>query len=178
MKKEFKNILMPCLIMLVVFVSVMVSLPTSVSAESNEETCARIYDKEKKPTAYENCIKDLNNRDTRLENMGVSNIQICGISLDSRIPNFTSGIYTLLLYATPVIMVLFGMLDFAKATASQDAGDMKKAGSKFIKRLISGAAVFFVLIIVRFACDLLTNSGAGSGFQCADCLISGDCNAK
>ncbi|MBS7021030.1 MAG: hypothetical protein KH135_04075 [Firmicutes bacterium] len=176
MKRRVKNILLPCMIMMFICTSFLtLTLPTTVQAASNEEICAKRYNKEEKSEAYELCVKDLNNRDEQLNQMGISNIRICGVSLDARVPNFTSGIYTLLLYATPIIMILFGMLDFAKATVSQDAGDMKKAGSKFIKRLISGAAVFLVLVIVQFACALLQKSGAGSGFDCANCLINGDC---
>ena len=55
-----------------------------------------------------------------------------------------------------------------KATASQKEDEMKKAQTIFIKRLIAGLLVFFVVAIVQFVFGLLTKAGFGGGFT--DCL--------
>ena len=47
----------------------------------------------------------------------------------------------------PVLIIIFGIVDFVKAISSQKEDEMKKAQSTFIKRLIYGALVFFVFVI-------------------------------
>lgn len=104
-------------------------------------------------------------------------ITMCGtsIKMDSRIPKFVSNIYNLLKIVTPIVLILFGMLDFAKATMNSDASALNKAGKKFVNRLIAGAAVFFVFIIVQFSVQLLAQAGAGSTMDCANCLLNNQC---
>lgn len=150
-----------------------VSMP--VYAESNEAICKRVYPDSK--SDQKACLNDLNTQDKANKEAGKTDVSMCGsnIKLDSRIPKFVSNIYQLLKIATPIILVIFGMLDFAKATAASDPGEMKKAGNKFIKRLIAGMAVFFVMSIVQFTIDLLKKAGAGSAIDCASCLLNNNC---
>lgn len=51
----------------------------------------------------------------------------------------------------PVILVIFGVLDFGKAVAASDADAMKKAQGAFVKRAIIAA----VIILLPFVMDLL-----------------------
>ena len=87
------------------------------------------------------------------------------------LPNFTSTIYDLLKIATPVILIITGMLDMFKATAAQKEDDIKKAQQKFIKRLIAGAIVFFVISIVQLIVGFI--SGDQGIMSCANCFING-----
>lgn len=122
--------------------------------------------------AYKRCLEQLE------AEASISNdITMCGtdIKIDSRIPTFVSNIYNLLKIVTPIALILFGMLDFAKATMARDDSAISKAGKKFIQRLIAGAAVFLVFTIVQFATDLLSKAGAGSVMECANCLLNGQC---
>ena len=48
----------------------------------------------------------------------------------------------------PILVILLGSLDFAKAVIAQKEDEMKKAQSTFIKRLIIGVAFFFIPSIV------------------------------
>ena len=49
----------------------------------------------------------------------------------------------------PVIIILLGTIDLGKAVFSGDDKKVKEAQGAFIKRLIYGIAVFFVVIAVR-----------------------------
>lgn len=74
----------------------------------------------------------------------------------------------------PIILVIIGVIDMVKATASQKEDEMKKAQMTFVKRLISGLLVFFVIVIVQFLFNILSNVGFGGGFtDCLDTFING-----
>ena len=62
----------------------------------------------------------------------------------------------------PVIIILLGTIDLGKAVFSGDEKKVKEAQSAFIKRLIYGVAVFFVVIAVRLVFGAL-GSGTGDG---------------
>ena len=48
----------------------------------------------------------------------------------------------------PILIILLGMIDLAKAVIASKEDEMKKAQSTFIKRVIIGVAVFFVPVLV------------------------------
>lgn len=65
----------------------------------------------------------------------------------------------------PILIILLGTLDFAKAVLAGKADEMKKAQSTFVKRLIAGVAVFFVPILVNIIMDLADIVWAGEGYS-------------
>lgn len=56
----------------------------------------------------------------------------------------------ILKYAGAILAILLGMLDFFKATISDDDGATKKASKRFIKRLIAAALIFIIPSLVQF----------------------------
>lgn len=54
----------------------------------------------------------------------------------------------------PILIILLGSLDFAKAVLSGKEDEMKKAQTTFMKRLIAGVVVFFVPVIVDLVMSL------------------------
>lgn len=61
----------------------------------------------------------------------------------------------------PILIILLGSLDFAKAVVASKADNMKKAQTDFIKRLIIGVAVFFVPVLVDIIMELAEIVWAG-----------------
>lgn len=60
----------------------------------------------------------------------------------------------------PILLIIFGMIDFAKAVVGGDE-DKIKAGQKiFIKRLIAAIIVFLVVTIVKLLVTLVGTVGA------------------
>ena len=72
----------------------------------------------------------------------------CGVS--DRIISFIANIVKWVKYIAPVLVIIFAIMDFIKAIASQSDDDMKKAQSRFIKRLIVAALVFIVPFLIEF----------------------------
>ena len=66
----------------------------------------------------------------------------------------------------PILIILLGTLDFAKAVLAGKEDNMKKAQSTFVKRLIAGVAVFFVPVMVDIIMYLADIVWAGEYTHC------------
>ena len=86
----------------------------------------------------------------------------CGGLIPSEITNTIGTIYNILLVAIPIIIVIFGLIDFVKAVASGKEDEIKKGTSTFARRLITGIIVFFILAIVKLVISVIqTNNTEG-----------------
>lgn len=74
--------------------------------------------------------------------------------------------------AVPIILILLGMVDFIKAISSQNEDNIKKAQGLFIKRLIVGALVFFVFVIVKMLISFVAEDSEEI-MNCVNCFING-----
>ena len=102
---------------------------------------------------------------------------LCGSDyIPYAIPQTVKIIYSILKIVTPIIIIVFGMIDFLKAVMAQKEDEMKKGQQTFVKRLIMGALVFlaffFVEIIIGFVAPKEENQ---SMWNCVDCFINGNC---
>lgn len=66
----------------------------------------------------------------------------------------------------PILIILLGTIDFAKAVIAGKEDNMKKAQSTFVKRLVAGVAVFFIPLLVNIIMDLADMVWAGEYFTC------------
>ena len=80
----------------------------------------------------------------------------------------------------PILLIIWGMIDFAKAIIGQDEDKIKAGQKTFVKRLIAAVVVFLIVTIVQLAINLavsVSESGDGNEAQTAwDCayeLING-----
>lgn len=71
------------------------------------------------------------------------------VTIDDQIPNIVSMIIKVIQIAVPVLLVIFGSIDLVKGITSQKEDEIKKGQQIFIKRLIAGALVFFVIAVVK-----------------------------
>ena len=101
------------------------------------------------------------------------------VIIDERIPEVVSTIINVIKIVVPVLLVIFGMLDLFKGITAQKEDEIKKGQQLFVKRLITGALIFFVFIIV----ELLVSFAAGSKdnktiMDCAKCFIKNECTYR
>ena len=69
--------------------------------------------------------------------------------------------------AVPIILIVIGMLDLAKAVTEKKEDDIKAAQQKLIKRAIAAVLVFLVVTLVGLVMGLI---GAGEYKSCMDCI--------
>ena len=88
----------------------------------------------------------------------------CGFS--ERLLVWASNILRWIKYILPVVVIVFGILDFIKAISADKDDEMKKAQKRFIIRLIAAALVFIIPLILEFVLDKM-------GFGYNDCGLFG-----
>ncbi len=92
---------------------------------------------------------------------GIDNIPIVAAKIVTTIVN-------LIRIIVPVVLVILGMIDLFSAMIKQKEDEMKKAQMLFVKRLIAGLLVFFVVAIVQMVFGILANASGESGML--DCV--------
>ena len=102
------------------------------------------------------------------------NVPCNNVEIPDGIPKITSKVINLIKILTPIVLIIFGMIDFAMAVVASDEKKMKDSSSKFIRRTIAAVIIFFVVAIVQFGFGLLGNDDKGV-MGCVDCFINGDC---
>lgn len=102
----------------------------------------------------------------------------CGNLTDipRKIPELTSYIVTLVQIAIPIALVIMGSIDLVKGIMAQKEDEIKKGYQMFIKRLVIGVLIFFVIIIVKFIISLVADSSTADIVDCIDCFISNVCD--
>ncbi len=80
--------------------------------------------------------------------------------------------------AIPVVIILLGTIDLGKAVIASKDDEIKGAQKMFIKRLIYGLIVFFVVMVVRWVFSVVdggADATTGSGSVCF-CEVAGKKN--
>lgn len=96
-----------------------------------------------------------------------------GLNVPTEITSITSTLYTLVLIGVPIILVVFGMLDFGKAVMAGKEDDIKSSQKLFVKRLISAVAVFLIFALVRMVVSAFGGDASTDFVTCMNGLISG-----
>lgn len=98
---------------------------------------------------------------------------LCGSDyIPYAIPQTVKIIYSILKIVTPIIIIVFGMIDFLKAVMAQKEDEIKKGQQTFVKRLIAAVVVFLVVFIVQIVFNLVANDNDGNIWGCVDCFIN------
>ena len=59
-------------------------------------------------------------------------------------------IYLAIQVAVPIMLIIFGMIDLAKAITASKEDEIKKAQSEFLRKLVLAIIIFLVFTIVQF----------------------------
>jgi len=85
------------------------------------------------------------------------------------IPQLTTVAYTLVVTATPIILIVFAIIVLFKANATGSADEIEKAKKNLFKKFIIAAIIFFVASIIQFVLLKVTTNKADSK-SVTDCL--------
>ena len=78
-------------------------------------------------------------------------------------------IYNFLRYATPVILIIMGSIDFAKAVVAGKDDEIEKNKKKFMNRLFIAFLIFLLLSIFQLVTNIISSSGAANSNSWIDC---------
>ena len=111
------------------------------------------------------------------------NTTMCGgIAVPNELFNIVALIIRIIKIVVPILLIIWGMLDFAKSVIAKSEDDVKKYRKAFVQRLISGILVFLIVVIVQLIVNLLagveedsnnTNGTANDTWACSKKFIQG-----
>ena len=85
------------------------------------------------------------------------NTTICGgVEVPDTLFNAVATIIKLIKIVVPILLIIWGMLDFAKSVIAKKEDEIKEHRKAFISRLISALLVFLVITIVQLAVSLVS----------------------
>ena len=92
----------------------------------------------------------------------------CGQIFNEDFNKFVNNILKLFYIIGPILLILFGSLDFAKATASSEIDALKKASVNFAKRLAATILLFMAPTIVNIIISLNVSDKylSGNAYTC------------
>ncbi len=104
---------------------------------------------------------------------------VCG---DTDVPyvaaQITTTVINILKIVTPIIIIIFGMIDLVKAVVAQKEDDIKKGSRTFLKRVLLGAFVFLVFVFVEVIIGLVAPKNENTNmWNCVDCFVNGNCSS-
>ena len=79
-----------------------------------------------------------------------------GILVPNTLFNLVSTIITGIKIVVPILLIIWGMLDFAKSVVAKKEEDIKKYQKAFVSRLISALIVFLIVFIVQLAVNIIS----------------------
>lgn len=95
-----------------------------------------------------------------------------GLEFDGMLPSIISTIITIIKIVVPILLIIFGMIDLAKAVMAQKEDEIKKGQQTFIKRLIAAVVVFFVIMIVQMVIRFVSTND-NNITSCFNCFVNG-----
>ena len=81
-------------------------------------------------------------------------------------------LYNLIRYATPLVLIILGSIDFMKAVMAGKEDDIKKNQRKFVSRLGLAIGVFLLLSVFELIANILDKSGVENGKAWYNCWAS------
>ncbi len=90
--------------------------------------------------------------------LDVSDTTLCnGVLVPNELFNAVATIIKIIKIAVPILLIIFGMLDFAKSVIAKEEDDVKKYRKSFISRVISAIIVFFIVFVVQLTVNLVAS---------------------
>ena len=89
------------------------------------------------------------------------------------VPQLTTVAYTLLIVATPLVLIVFSIITLVKAIMSGNIDDVSKAKGKLLKKVIYTAVIFLVAGLTRFIINRVTTNGEDKNTfaACMKCFL-------
>ena len=96
--------------------------------------------------------------------------EICR-SIDNDLIYLIHNIVLLIKIAVPIVLVILGMIDFAKGVIASKEDEIKKGQQTFFKRVIAAFIVFFIVTIVQLLMSFVSDDGGV--WTCANQILNG-----
>ena len=99
----------------------------------------------------------------------------CGTAegIPKPIPQLTTVAYTLLIVGTPLVLIVFSIVDLIKAITGGNTEAIMKSRNKLIKKFVAAALIFVISAIVQFVIGRVTSNSndKNSVAECLQCFL-------
>lgn len=101
----------------------------------------------------------------------------CGSGMVKHIPKTivrtTNIVYNIIQVIVPIMLIVLGMITLVKSVSAGKDDEIKKAQMAFVKKLITGAIIFFMFVIVKLLVSVAAdNSNKAKIMGCANCFLN------
>jgi len=96
-----------------------------------------------------------------------------GLSFSGMIPYTVALVIKIIWIIVPILLVIFGLLDLAKAVMAQKEDEIKKGQQTLIKRAIAAVIVFFVIPLVQLLVKFVSGED-DTVMSCFNCFVNGE----
>ena len=138
---------------------------------------------------FEDVGNDYSNRideiDVRSGSLDVTPVDMCSNESTSlKVFQVIGYLLIIIKIIVPLILIIMGSIDFAKAALSGDDKSTKEAAVQFSKRVLIGLIVFFIPTILDFFLSLISGASetASKYNNCTNCILNpsnkNKCNPK
>ncbi len=90
--------------------------------------------------------------------------------IPANVPRFIRSLYNRIKILVPLFIIFLGMFDFIRVVVSTNNENMDQQKNKFMRRLIAGIAIFFVLTITQWVFGLIGEKENILG--CISCFLT------
>lgn len=118
---------------------------------------------------------------TQISTNDINYDNFCGNEGVAKVMKILGSVVQILKFVGPILIIVFGIIDYAKAVVSSDENALSKATQSLLRRIISGVVVFFIPTILWGILNLiditdgmhdLDNTEFGT---CTKCLLKNEC---
>ena len=103
--------------------------------------------------------------------LDVNRIKVCGC-IPAGVADITSRIYFILRIVGPLLLLILGGFEMAKAISTQDESAISKAKKKLVNKFIAAAAIFLTLTVIKFIVGIVADNSKAL-FECIEILLNG-----
>lgn len=104
----------------------------------------------------------------------------CSTAIGTDVPgvilNIVHYLYLAIQIIVPIMLILFGMIDLAKALTSSKEDEIKKAQSGLLKKAVVAVIVFLIFSLVKFVFNFASadlGNDQPNVWNCVECFING-----
>ncbi len=108
-------------------------------------------------------------------------LNACQTAIGAEVPgtilNMVHYIYLAIQIVVPIMLILFGMIDLAKALTASKEDEIKKAQAGLLRKAVVAILVFLIFSITKFVFNFasadLTEDDSANVWNCVSCFIDG-----
>lgn len=93
------------------------------------------------------------------------------IYIDYQLAKIVRYVILLIQIAVPILLVVLGSIDLVKGVIAQKEDEMASSRKIFVKRLVSGVLIFFVIAVVKLLISAVSTGNGKDIMTCVNCFI-------